>query len=221
MIQSREDGSIKTDVNAPVRCVIFDFGGVISYWQAPEFHTELASRVGVDAGELERAYFERRLDYDRGRLSGPEYWTRVLENSGAGGVDLDLDEIIESDIQSWTRINPEVIDLMDRLRRAGMPLALLSNLPHDHLSYFSARFAWLEMFSVRVFSCELGTVKPEPEIYRTCLERIGKPAGSCLFVDDTRRNVEGARRAGLQALLFSGVPHLERELRARLGSGVL
>jgi putative hydrolase of the HAD superfamily len=49
-------------------------------------------------------------------------------------------------------------------------------------------------------------VKPEPAIFQLCLERLGLPAGSCLFVGDGGSNeLSAARAAGLTTVLMSGV----------------
>jgi len=70
-------------------------------------------------------------------------------------------------------------------------------------------------FDAVVISCEIGLAKPDPRIFRLCLERLGLPAAAALFVDDRADNVEGAAAVGLQTLQFEGLDALER-LRALL-----
>ena len=43
----------------------------------------------------------------------------------------------------------------------------------------------------------------------------GHPPEACFFTDDRPENVDGARRFGIDAELFTGVPSLLRSLRAR------
>jgi putative hydrolase of the HAD superfamily len=50
--------------------------------------------------------------------------------------------------------------------------------------------AWVD---VVVASCEVGRCKPDPEIYRICLERLGLAADPTLFVDDRMENLQAAR----------------------------
>ena len=52
--------------------------------------------------------------------------------------------------------------------------------------------------------------KPDPRIFRLCLERLGLSAGAALFVDDRADNVETAAGVGLQTLRFEGPDALER-----------
>ncbi len=82
-------------------------------------------------------------------------------------------------------------------------LAILSNMPHDLLAELRAGLDWLDEFPVQIWSCELGIVKPDPAIYRACLDTgLRLPGQTLLFFDDRRTNVQGARDCGMQAHLF-------------------
>jgi len=61
-------------------------------------------------------------------------------------------------------------------------------------------------FDATIFSCEVGYVKPEPQIYRICLERLGVSAGEAVFVGDGGSNeLPGARAVGLATVMMAGV----------------
>ena len=67
-----------------------------------------------------------------------------------------------------------------------------------------------------VNSAELGVAKPAPEFYAAACAAVGVPPRGCLLVDDTDRNVRGARAAGLAAHRWTGPADLPY-LRAALG----
>lgn len=201
-------------------CVIFDFGGVMSRPLPQSFFDTISAVTQVPAGLLEKSYYDCRHDYDRGLLSGEEYWSRVLERTGAGRKHADLQGLIELDVSSWTRINTDVLDLAFRLHAAGFSLALLSNLPADYRSCFARHFEWLELFSVCLYSCDVGLVKPEPGIYHICLQRLRMPPGRCLFIDDMEKNVAAAQVLGMGGMLFTDAGCLEKKLRVRLAGAV-
>ncbi len=52
------------------------------------------------------------------------------------------------------------------------------------------------------YSHELGLRKPYPESYLKLLEIENLQAEETLFIDDTAKNIEGAKQAGLQAILL-------------------
>ena len=68
------------------------------------------------------------------------------------------------------------------------------------------------LFDAVVISFEVQLAKPEPEIYRVALDRLGVPAFDALFVDDRAENIDAARELGLQTLLFTGDVHALRAI---------
>ena len=62
------------------------------------------------------------------------------------------------------------------------------------------------------FSCDFQTAKPDPNLYRMIADKCGAKAANCLFTDDKRENVDGARSAGMFGIHFSG----SREFRTQL-----
>jgi putative hydrolase of the HAD superfamily len=65
-------------------------------------------------------------------------------------------------------------------------------------------------------SARLGLAKPDTEAFRTVAKLLDVPVERCLFIDDTRPNVEGAREAGMRAEPFVDVDAL-RELLEEAG----
>ena len=61
-------------------------------------------------------------------------------------------------------------------------------------------------------------VKPDPAIYRLLLDRNGLEATSCLFIDDSPKNVAGAEAVGMTAHHFTSPEALRGYLR---GAGIL
>ena len=59
-----------------------------------------------------------------------------------------------------------------------------------------------DTFDVIVISAEEGVAKPDPEIYRRTLVRLGVAAEEAIFVDDWLPNVEGAAALGIHAIQF-------------------
>jgi HAD superfamily hydrolase (TIGR01509 family) len=64
-----------------------------------------------------------------------------------------------------------------------------------------------------MYSCEIGMVKPEREIYLDCSRRLGVEPAQALFLDDKDKNVTGAEKAGMHAMIFDGeMSVLEKKL---------
>ncbi len=112
--------------------------------------------------------------------------------------------------------NPEMIDLMRSLKDEGFQMAMLTNNVREWEPLWRAMLPVDEIFETVVDSGFVGCRKPESRIYELTLERIGRRAEACLFVDDVLVNIEGARKARLQAVHFQDNAQAIPEIRAAL-----
>lgn len=95
----------------------------------------------------------------------------------------------------------EVTDVLATLRRAGYPLAIVSNWQCG-LGHFCAELGLADAFDHILASAELGYAKPDPHIFTEACRRLGVPAGRVLHVGDSVvDDIDGALGAGLQAIL--------------------
>ena len=60
----------------------------------------------------------------------------------------------------------------------------------------------LRSMDLLVDATHTGILKPDPRSYALGCEALGLAPRNVVFLDDQRRNVEGARRAGLDAVWF-------------------
>jgi putative hydrolase of the HAD superfamily len=200
-----------------LRAVIFDYGEVLSLPQDAEARVRLQALSGLPGELFRREYRRCRPPFDRGELSGAAYWTRVL-GAGNGTVDPALiPSLLRVDAESWSRVNPAVLAWSRSLREAGYRTAVLSNMPAENLAFLEECHPWLEEFPVRVFSCRLGIIKPEPGIYTRCLEALEVSPAEALFLDDIPGNVAAARALGIRAALFRSAAETLPALAARYG----
>ncbi|MDT0330185.1 HAD family hydrolase [Nocardiopsis lambiniae] len=194
--------------------VLFDLFGVIARHQSEEGKALLVAAMGAtdDPTAFWNAYWDLRLDYDRGGLDGPAYWRAVGDRLGLDVPLARISALIEADIESWRAVDPEMVALVERLASDGRTIGLLSNIPTELADRFEKDNPWLAAFSVRAFSGRLGMAKPEPEVYLWCLDRMAVAPRETLFVDDRTENVAAAEALGLAGHVFTDRPALEARL---------
>jgi putative hydrolase of the HAD superfamily len=194
--------------------LILDYGNVLSRAQDQTWMDRAARRLGADVAVFRAAYWRHRPAYDAD-LPAAAYWRRVAAAARpAAALDPgDLAWLVASDVASWSDYHDEVWALAARFRATGGRTGLLSNSGPEIMARVRADHPLEARFDAVVISCEVGLAKPDPRIFRLCLERLGLPAGAALFVDDRADNVEAAAGVGLQTLQFEGPDALER-LRA-------
>lgn len=107
------------------------------------------------------------------------------------------------------------VDILRRLQHLGHPLYALSNWPAEKFALVRPRYPFLDWFDGIVISGEVGIAKPDARIFLILLERVGRPATECLFIDDSPINVAVAQSIGFQTIHFCDPAQLEAELNLR------
>lgn len=89
-------------------------------------------------------------------------------------------------------------DVIDRVHRAGLDTAALSNTCHEHWSRMGDYPAVMRIRH-HLPSHQLGVQKPDPLIYLRAERRLGRRGAEIIFFDDKAENVDAARAAGWHA----------------------
>ena len=186
-----------------LKAVIFDYGKVLSLPPTQEQWQTLIACFGKSHQEFQQVYWANRDGIDRGTLDIIGYWKKAGEDCGREISDAEALELIEHDNRQWTNECPEMLALARDLRQAGYKTAILSNMERRMLGVMREKLAWLDEFEVQMYSCELGMVKPDAEIYLECCRRLGCQPEEVLFLDDKKVNTEGAKSIGMQSYVFA------------------
>ena len=105
------------------------------------------------------------------------------------------------------------IRLLRQLKSRGYPVYGLSNWSAETFPIIRSRYDFFELLDGYVISGDVGTVKPDPEIFLALLRRIGRPADECLFIDDSAVNIRAASELGFNSILFESPEQLEARLQ--------
>jgi putative hydrolase of the HAD superfamily len=206
---------IVSRTNVVIRGVIIDFGGVLAVPPSPEalLRLQRVSRFD-DADAFFRTSRRHRLAYDIGDVSADEFWRLVGSEAGRAYDAAVLSQLCVEDAACWAVPNTELAAWLQALRAEGLRLALLSNMPREQWAALKDGLAWLSACDVVVLSYEIGLAKPNPEIYRRCLDQMAMRPDEVLFIDDQPDNITAAMKLGLNALRFTTIEDLRRELAA-------
>lgn len=106
------------------------------------------------------------------------------------------------------------VDILKALKRNEVPVYAITNWNQDKFREALQRFDFLNIFEGIVVSGDERLLKPDREIFDLFFTRYGVKPETAVFIDDSLRNVEGARAAGMQAIHFTSPEALARDLRA-------
>ncbi len=175
--------------------IVFDLGRVV-FAQDPTKSTEHFKQFFSYVSQSPMPQFW--VDYDLGVSS----LDRVAEELALyRGVEATYArDMISQAIGRQETIAPTAALIRD-LKAAGYKLYVLSNMSREFIDFLRRQEVY-GYFDGDVVSCDVGVVKPMPEIYDILLDRFSLDASQTLFIDDRRENVDAALAKGIGAFHF-------------------
>jgi epoxide hydrolase-like predicted phosphatase len=190
-----------------IEAVLFDFNGVLT--TSPFAHmAALGTANGVDGQvvlDLMLGPYDEDTDHawhraERGEITVAEYGLDLIERASAANVDIDFSQL--ANLMSRLEVHDIVVERVRDLRAEGYRTGLITNNLKEVASQWRVLVPVDDLFEVVVDSSQVGMRKPNPAIYLHTLDLLGGIApDNAVFLDDAAGNVEGARRAGLHAIL--------------------
>ena len=191
-----------------INAVIFDWGGVLIEDPAPALFKYCANAFGVNIERYIAAFDICINDFQTGTVTEQQFWTNMAKQ---------LNAPMPKVASLWTEAfiaaykpRQEMFSLAGRLRKAGYKTAILSNTEMPVVEIINKQK--YDSFDITVLSCLEGTVKPERKIYDLALNRLGVSAEQTLFIDDKPENIDGAKQAGLQTILFKTIEKFKKNI---------
>ena len=186
-----------------IDAVVFDVGGVLVSFKPDEHLNELFP----DDPELRRVL--------KARIYGSPYWhmmDRGLLNLTEAadlmtGFREDLREPINRVMTLWPerlhKAIQENVDFLHECKRRGKKTYVLSNFSPYPFSRVKENHDFFKLFDGIVVSCDIGMVKPCPDIYQHTIDLYGLKPERTLFIDDNMQNIEACLFAGWQGICYN------------------
>ena len=196
-----------------IKNILFDMGQVLIRFDQKFF----IQRLGIEDADMELLLREvyRSVEWvqmDRGSLREEEAFERIRARLPERLHDAAWKLVI-----MWDRPILEIdgmYELVKELKELGYGVYLLSNASVRQHEYWP-RIPASKFFDGKLISADVHVIKPQPEIYRLCLEKFNLKAEECFFIDDAPANIEGALQCGIPGAVFHGdAALLRRQLRA-------
>lgn len=194
------------------KALILDFGGVVTRTMF-ETHDITERALGLPPGTLTwRGPFDPENDplwraMQAREITERDYWmTRTREVGRMIGEDwTDMKTFVQRarGADAELVLRPEAREAILKAKQAGLKLAILSNeLDLFYGVEFRKRFPLIDLFDVIVDATYTRILKPDARAYETVLAELGLDRRDCVFVDDQKKNIEGAEAVGLPHVHF-------------------
>ena len=197
-----------------IKNVIFDLGGVLIDWNPEYVYLEVFN------GDREKMkwFFDEicTMDWNENQDAGyplekateervklfPEYeeWIRIYYSR--------WEEMLGKQIDGTVTILKQLID------NPNYKVVALTNWSAETFPIALERFNFLHWFEGIVVSGTEKMRKPFNEIYELTLNRFKIEASQSLFIDDNDRNIEAAKKMGINTIRFNNPTQLKSELKS-------
>lgn len=196
------------------RFLYFDLGMVLVAFSVEQMLRQMAEASGVSPEKVHDVLFTNGLmkQYETGKVSSREFYELYC---GQIGGTPDYDALCRAGSEIFT-FNLPILPIVAQLRQAGYQLGILSNTCECHWQYCIEQYRIIaEGFPVHALSYRIGATKPDAAIFRAAAELADCRPEEMFFVDDIPGHVEGAKSAGLDAVLYTSAAQVAEDLRRR------
>jgi beta-phosphoglucomutase family hydrolase len=143
--------------------------------------------VGMGNLDMMRAYRER--------FNLPDSPEKLLEKKNSYYLEMSRNGI---------KIFPKTVRLLERLKKAGYPLALASGSSPAVIDELLAITGLKDYFTVVISSEEVERGKPDPQIFLESARRLGLPPECCVVIEDSVHGVKAAKSGGMLCIAIPG-----------------
>ena len=196
-----------------IRHIVFDIGKVLIHYDPDIPYSRL-----IPDPARRRWFFDNvcthewNLEQDRGR-GWAEAEALLIRDFP------DEAEIIRAFRKYWHEMvshsYDDTVAIMLGLIDQGRDVTMLTNFAADTFAEARRRWDFLDRPRGVTVSGEIGLLKPDRAIYDRHVADFGLDPAATIFIDDSQKNVDGAKAAGWQAVLFEGAEKLKADLAAR------
>ncbi|HQZ29741.1 MAG TPA: HAD-IA family hydrolase, partial [Verrucomicrobiales bacterium] len=104
-------------------------------------------------------------------------------------------------------LNLPMVEFINARKAEGKTLFLLSNTNGIHVPFFEKTYPVFELFDQRIYSHEVGLMKPDPRIYELVKETLPLLPNRTIYIDDLPANCEAGSKAGFLSVLYDVEKH--------------
>ena len=193
-----------------INTIIFDWGGVLIDNPAEDLINYCANKINADPKELKNIFKEYEKEFQKGHISEKELWKRICDKLNLRLPSL-KDSLWKEAVKEVFREKPQIFSLIKKLKDKGYSLGVLSNTEIPTVEHFFEK-KYDEYFDSMTFSCVEKTVKPEKKIYEIALKKLCARPEESIFIDDKPEYIEGAKKVGINGIVFKDIEGLLKEL---------
>lgn len=190
--------------------IIFDIGGVLIGWNPKIVYDHM-----FDSEDQQNWFFQNVCtpEWNRKQDAGRTYeeatdellhkfpeWERQIRAYYDRWPEMVTGEISES------------VDILENLKAKNHQLYALTNWSAQSFAVIRETYDFFNLFDGIVVSAHERQTKPDEGIYFTLLSRYSLDPESCIFIDDTKKNIDTAHKLSMKTIHFVSSEQMKTDL---------
>lgn len=182
-------------------CLVDVYDTIITSDFTPRLRA-LSALAGADTVAWARQWLTTADERGRGEISMADSFERTLLGLGIAprpGLVADLVRTDAELLREGSALFGDAASFLGELRSRGTLIALVSNCSQSTRQMLE-HLAVTPLVDAVILSCEVGSLKPSPGIYRAALAELGVAPAEAVMIDDQARFCAGARAVGVRGI---------------------
>jgi len=187
-----------------IKAIIFDFGGIFNVGKLKDALKDIATKCNINPEEFDEFTLSH---WDESKLQKESSFISKC----ADHLNITSNDFIKQLIDQFV-FQDDVLAFANQLKDR-YTLAILTNNIAQWFEDLRKTHALDDIFKVIVTSYDEGVAKPDPEIYKRTVQKLGVQANECVFIDDWKGNLIPAEELGMKTVLFRNLDQLKEDLK--------
>lgn len=98
-------------------------------------------------------------------------------------------------------VNPGITEVWDKMKEAGLKLAVVSSSSHDWVDGWLERLDLSHYMETTVCRGDVPKIKPAPDLYQEGARQLGLKSSECLVIEDSLNGLISAQEAGSDCII--------------------
>lgn len=193
-----------------IKAVCFDLDGVFFAEQSfNNFKIKLSESTEYSDSIDDVFHGSMMSDFKTNAITEETFWDYVRQTLE---VRLTNDEIFKILRESYV-VNADIESFVCQIRNAGFKTCLCSNNFITRIRELEEEFAFLGHFDTKIFSYDIGVLKPNVNIFKALVEQCGVNASELVYSDDSESSLSGAKELGIHTFIFENINQFKHALR--------
>jgi HAD superfamily hydrolase (TIGR01509 family) len=194
-----------------IKAICFDLDGVFFTKQSFKAFKNTIAELTSHPDLLDEVFHGSMMnDFKKNKITEDAYWDYVRNSLDISLANEEFSAIFENSYS----IDQDIFDYILKIKEAGYKTCLCSNNFSTRIMALDKKFDFLKHFDVKVFSFDVGALKPDIKMFQTLAELSCVDGSEIVYSDDNKSKLEGAKNLGINTFVFENFPQFKNKLKS-------